>query len=78
MMTETFDIPFSIDNLRFFGAAARNHARDGDNGVRPRTSKLDTPGTARRGRLDLTLELSDEHGCLEAGAFAGRRQYRYH
>ena len=23
MMTETFDIPFSIDNLRFFGAAAR-------------------------------------------------------
>ena len=69
------EIPFMVDNLRFFAGAARVHGGQGGRRV-PGGLHVDGPARAgRRRRPDRAVELPADDGGLEDRPGAGHRQH---
>ena len=69
------DLPFLIDNLRFFAAAARDVSGSHAGEYHDRVYLVVPPRAGRRGRADHTLELPADDGGLEARPGASRRMH---
>ena len=71
-----FEMDLTLDNWKFFAAAGR-FLEGRAAGEYMAGLHVDAPaGAARRHRLDRAVELPAQHGHLEGGAGAGRRQHR--
>ena len=82
-LTMAGDIPFAVDNLRFFAAAARDTHGSRAGRVCRRLHFHVPPRAGGRGRPDCALELSAADGGVEAGPGPGgglhdRAQARTH
>ena len=74
--SSAFDVPLTIDNLRFFAAAARNLEGKASGEYLEGLTSVDPPRADRRLRVDRAVELPAEHGRLEDRTRAGGRQHR--
>ena len=70
------ELPFAVDNLRFFAASARFAARHGGGRVQHRLHVHAHPPARRHGGRDHAVELPVHHGRVEGRRGAGRRMHR--